>query len=202
MSRGHWTAHDQRWISWILAVRRHVSRARFDGVNAGIVIALFKADGKVELHERPVDFAQLILALVEFHRAHSESARKSMRSSAVWSARLAKARAGNEPVTKRCPNWLKWNDDKRKFVALPKAAAAVNLAFEMRARGSERIAKQLNERKGVWRPETGWHKSYLDTLLKDRTVLGEFQPKTYVVRDDGRRARISNAIRCRDTSSR
>jgi hypothetical protein len=46
-------------------------------INAGIVIALFKADGKVELHERPVDFAQLILALVEFHRAHSESAHKS-----------------------------------------------------------------------------------------------------------------------------
>jgi hypothetical protein len=138
---------------------------------------------------------KLYSLLAEIQRAHGESSVKSERVRAASNARLAKARNG-EPVrlVARAPQWLQWDSDKRKFVAISKAAAAVRLAFDMRASGigPERIAKQLNERSGVWRPPTGWHKAWLDTLLKDRAVLGEFQPRTASVRDDGRRTWVPN----------
>jgi Recombinase len=135
----------------------------------------------------PGDFFE---AAVELMRGHSESAAKSMRNGAAWKRKRKAARETGKVITRRLPAWVEEVDGELRLI--PGPTAALRRVFELAAAGYGQlgIVKKLIE-EGA-RPfgyrtagRTGkrkgnadlWSRGYVAKLLKDRRVLGEFQPR-------------------------
>jgi len=86
-----------------------------------------------------------------------------------------------------CPSWLKISDDRLSFVYVPERAEIVRKIFDLSIAGlgSYTIAKQLT-RQGVvpFTPSNRWEHTTIDNMLRNRAVLGEFQPKSFVGGND------------------
>jgi DNA invertase Pin-like site-specific DNA recombinase len=128
----------------------------------------------------------MITSLVIMERAHEESKIKSMRVGAAWKNKRARATKG-QPMTARCPAWLRLSTDRRTYELIPERAEIVRQIFTESAAGlgMYSIATRLNKA-GVqaFVGKNGWHRSYLAKTLENRAVLGEFQPHVKV---DGNR---------------
>jgi hypothetical protein len=102
---------------------------------------------------------------------------KSQRVGAAWANK--RKNVGTRKLTACCPHWLSLSDDKTKFRVLPEAARTVGRIFAMvvDGYGIDTITRKFNT-EGV--PPVGrtktWHRSYVSLILKNRSVLGEFQP--------------------------
>jgi DNA invertase Pin-like site-specific DNA recombinase len=123
------------------------------------------------------DYSQLIISLTIMSRAHEESLQKSKRISMSWEN---KRQSSNQiKLTSRCPAWLKLDKDKRNFKVIPKRAKLIKKIFEYckDGAGNFSITRKLNEKRiESWGISNGWHQSYIQKLLNNRSVLGEFQP--------------------------
>ena len=128
----------------------------------------------------------MITSLVIMERAHEESKTKSMRVGAAWKNKRAKASDGL-PMTARCPAWLHLTPDRLAYRVVPERVEIVRQIFSDTAAGlgMYSIANRLNKA-GVpaFVGKNGWHGSYLAKTLKNRAVLGEFQPH---IKIDGKR---------------
>ncbi len=110
--------------------------------------------------------------------ANGESEKKSQRIGDAWGKLKQGARDGTKKViTARGPKWL--NLVNERFVEDPAAAATIQMIFEdCLVFGGSRLIKKLNT-SGVWKPsEAGWRLSYVNKILRNRAVLGEYQPFT------------------------
>ncbi len=134
-------------------------------------------------------------------RAHEESRHKSERLSASW--RLKRERlAGPDarPITGICPAWLKLSPTRDGFEVLPDRAAIVREIFERSSAGEGKrsITLDLN-RRGIkpWgrgkSQATAWHPSYVQKILANPAVVGEFQPFTKP-RGSTQRVRIGDPV--------
>jgi DNA invertase Pin-like site-specific DNA recombinase len=149
-----------------------------------------------ERHYLPADlnnFGTRIEVQAYALRAFNESATKSMRGKAYWEG-LRSRLPGKKPVHKVLPAWLRLSADRQQFLVRPDAAKAIRLIFQWAGEGlgMNPITIRLNQQ-GV--PPIGdnvrrvvrknrWCRSYVGKLLRDRAVLGEFQPH---VMKDGKR---------------
>jgi DNA invertase Pin-like site-specific DNA recombinase len=121
--------------------------------------------------------------------AYQESKQKSERVGESWKKRRELARANRRPITSRGPAWLEWVNVGWRVI--PERAAAIRRIFELSAadHGHTLIVKKLIEEnvkpfgevvinKGRTRSQFSgtWSKPYIALLLRDRRVLGEFQP--------------------------
>jgi DNA invertase Pin-like site-specific DNA recombinase len=135
----------------------------------------------------------MITSLVIMERAHEESKTKSMRVGAAWKNKRAKASDGL-PMTARCPAWLRLTPDRRAYELVSERVEIVRQIFSDTAAGlgMYSIASRLNKA-GVpaFVGKNGWHRSYLAKTLKNRAVLGEFQPH---IKLDGKRIPEGNPI--------
>ena len=103
-------------------------------------------------------------------------------------------------LTAKAPAWLKLSQDRTKFILIPEAAKAIELIFrkKLAGKGAERIARELNDDPNIWKPPRtgpkktgGWRGSYINKILRNRAVIGEFQPYKLV---DGKRQPIGDPI--------
>jgi hypothetical protein len=81
-----------------------------------------------------------------------------------------------------CPSWLDLSEDRRSFVFVPEKAAIVRQIFDLciGGLGSYSIAKLLERQKiPAFGPSGKWDNTTIDNILKSRSVLGEYQPKSY-----------------------
>ena len=129
-----------------------------------------------------------ILSLIfEGFRAYSESQAKSERVGEAWS----KKRDRGAPMTSRCPGWLRIasaNTSYRSptnvgaiFEVVEERAAVVRRIFALTdlGFGKATIARMLNaEGVPVFGKGKGWHASYIQKIIKNPAVIGEFQPCT------------------------
>jgi DNA invertase Pin-like site-specific DNA recombinase len=132
------------------------------------------------------NLVDLIMSLVIMSRAHEESQIKSLRVSAAWKNKKAKA-ADGVPMTKMCPAWLKLSDDRKAYEVIPEHVAIVRQIFEDAAAGigMYSITGRLNQASiPAFVGRNGWHQSYVAKILGNRSVFGEFQPSKKV---DGKR---------------
>lgn len=122
------------------------------------------------------------------NRAYDESRRKSER---IKEARKNARRLAHEEgkiLTARCPAWLDVvKDDDGKptgFKIIPEAEETIKKIFDLKLKGVGKtaIAKILNGN-GVWKPPAnkrskgnGWRESYIQKILQNRAVIGEYQP--------------------------
>lgn len=159
---------------------------------AGITVVTLD-DGRVYTEETlDEDPLALMVALLVASRAHEESAKKGRRVAAAWENKRDKAQAGNKPLTALCPGWLQLNADRSGFDVIPERAEIVRRIFTqtLDGVGQHSIAQQLN-REGI--PVFGrgkmWQRSYINKMLGDHAVVGNFTPHR-AERVNGKKVRI------------
>jgi DNA invertase Pin-like site-specific DNA recombinase len=154
-------------------VRRSLSLF-LEVINAGIEVHTL-TDGRVYTAEK-TDVVDLVSSLVVLSRAHDESRTKSLRVASAWANK--RKHAITSKLTARCPSWLKMSDDRKVFDAIPERADIVRTIFEEAAEGigAYSITRRLNEARVPAFGKTNWHESYVNRILTNRAVLGEYQP--------------------------
>ena len=162
------------------------------------IVTLPRAAPANEFTKANMDLGNLIMVIVEMARAHGESRIKSDRLSASFANKQAEARKGYKPMGAACPLWLRlkpewrsYSQDGSAYEEIPERADVVRRIYRMaiEGRGKQIIAKTLNAdgipsfkadsealKAGGF---TGlWGTSSVDKVLKNRAVIGEYQPMT------------------------
>jgi DNA invertase Pin-like site-specific DNA recombinase len=167
---------------------RKALRLWMDILDAGINIVQLTPE-TVFRHERS-DMVDIIRAIIELSRGHSESRMKSNRISANWEARRKAARARKPQAPRRkdgrvtmaitglLPAWVE--DHGGTLRLIPEKAAVVHRIFRLAAegKGPGLIVKTLNtEGRPALGPSGMWSRAYVTLILKDRRAMGEYQPR-------------------------
>lgn len=132
------------------------------------------------------DTTSFLLSVLLFSRAHEESATKARRVSEAFQK---KRKAGLAVVSfGHGPGWASPREDRNGWVLEKAKGKVVRQVFELAASGlgGTAIARKANE--GGWplpwrdRKNTAdrWEHTGVSRLLRDRRVLGEWQPKKMV----------------------
>lgn len=193
-------------------------RLLMDLIEAGIVVVTL-VDEKEWTKESLTDLAELFTAIIFMARANDESARKSDRLTAVWEQKKKRAADGTATriVTSEAPRWLRANADKTGFDPMPELVESVRRVFEMRINGAGAVAICSRANRERWpvpgkapvrkagetdddfaqrRDTSGhWHLSLVNRILKNRAVLGEYQPKRIDREDSRNRIAVGEPIR-------
>lgn len=136
----------------------------------------------------------IVLSVVlQLQMAFEQSREKAYRVSQAWVRKRELAQSG-QVVTKRCPAWLHWSDEKNQFEVREKADEAIKFIFEQAASGvgQVRLVRELNNRftpiskPTPKSPVPQWNASYVNKILHDQSVLGVYQP----MRFDERKNRV------------
>lgn len=138
------------------------------------------------------DTSQILMSLLIMARANEESETKSRRLKAAWKNK--RDHIADKPLTTKCPAWLAYSEDQGMFVEIPEKVQVVREIFAMCAdtTGVWGIAKHLNEKKvPMFGRGTMWHRSYIIKILRNRAVLGEFQPG---IREGGKQIPVGNPM--------
>jgi DNA invertase Pin-like site-specific DNA recombinase len=143
---------------------------------AGVRIVTL-ADEQVYDAESITDTVRIISSVVLLSRAHDESRTKSKRVRAHFKKRLD----AGEYVGHTWPAWLQ-KQGPAHFEPIPERAAVVRQLFDLAAAGHGSVAlarranneglPSLSQRKVPGR----WHNTNILQLLRNRQVLGEYQP--------------------------
>lgn len=166
-----------------------------DLVHSGIKLVTL-VDEKIWDRESVKDIGNLILAIVFMSRANNESAAKADRLSQAWNQKKNAAVESGKILTRECPRWLTTNEDKSAFVVLADRAESVRKVFDMRIKGHGAVFIVNTANKEKW-PVPGkgktWHTSLVGRLLKNRALLGEYQPHKNSS-DDGKRVPVGEPV--------
>jgi hypothetical protein len=141
---------------------------------AGIKVVQLSPHEFVMTDKSPMQ--DIMFAIMELSRGHSESAMKSDRVGKAWNEKRKQCRDQGKTITQRLPAWIRERDGKREL--LPAAAAAIKRIFHLAANGygEARIVQKLTQDKIPAFGASGhWTRAYVRLLLTDRRVLGEFQ---------------------------
>lgn len=145
-------------------------------IQAGIrVVQLLPAEVIYDANTNPM---QLMMAIMELSRGHSESAMKSERGTRTWQHKKRLASQGI-PLTARCPAWLRLVNGR--WEVIESAANLVGLIYRLaiEGHGEKFITKRLNAEKvpTICRT-TWWAKGSVAKLLANEAVIGVYQPFT------------------------
>lgn len=144
-----------------------------------VFIATLTPTERLYSKESVNDLVGILEPLLSFSLAHDESKKKSQRIKEHWNNR--RANASNKPISRRCPSWCRWDEKHGKFKLIPKAAEAVRFIFSktIDGLGQRRLLDELNQKFEPIGTSGKWNASYIQKILNDRSVLGEFQPKSF-----------------------
>ncbi len=156
----------------------------------GIVIVTLNDEMKYE-HDN-LDIHELMISIITMSRAHNESKIKSERIQKAWENKIDNAL--EKPVTKWVPAWLKIQDGK--IVEIPERVALIQDIFDWvcDGLGTTLILKKINQMNiEPWGASTSvnlnldkpkntrnpkrWYASYIQRILTNRAVLGEYHPR-------------------------
>ena len=154
---------------------------------AGLTIAT--ADGAHLIDARRLERDQMtVLAMIfESFRGFAESQAKSERVADAW----ARKRERGMPMTRKCPGWLTIDagatsyrspaNTAASYTVIPERAGLVRRIFALTNAGIGKatIARTFNQ-EGIpaWGSGRGWHASYIQKIVRNPAVIGEFQPHT------------------------
>lgn len=153
----------------------------------GLTIATADGAHVIDRHRLERDQMAVIALIFDAFRGHGESQAKSERVGEAW----ARKRDRGVPMTRRCPAWLtiapgataykSSANATAQYELIPERAAIVRRIFDMTAGGYGKasIAAQLNaEGLAAWGRGRGWHASYVQKIVRNPAVIGEYQPHT------------------------
>jgi DNA invertase Pin-like site-specific DNA recombinase len=162
-------------------------------VNKGIEIVTLLDNQKYTKEIINSNPTAMYIGLGSMVRANEESAIKAKRIKAAWTNK--RANTDKKVLTRICPAWLKYSDDKESFEVIPERGEVVKKIFEMSAQacGYYTITRYLNEAKvPVFGKSKHWHSSYIKKILVNRATFGEFQPYS---NSDGVREKVGDPIK-------
>lgn len=119
----------------------------------------------------------LMRAILELSRGHSESSHKARRVGDAWQKK--RNNAEKLKLTAACPSWLTLSENRTEFEKVPAAVEIIKRIFKLciDGYGIGQIASKLNAENV---PPIGradyWANSYVSKILRNRAVLGEYQP--------------------------
>jgi DNA invertase Pin-like site-specific DNA recombinase len=163
-------------------------------VDAGITVVDLLDNEEYSADALDKDGMNFLMMVVRFMRANEESQRKSERLAKAWENKRDKA-SNNVPIGKHCPAWLKLNADRLGYSVIKERANVIKRIFDEAASGlgMYAITKRLNEKKVPhFGKAHGWRLPYVAIILKNRAVLGEFQPHKYI---DGKRTPYGEPVK-------
>lgn len=192
-------------------------RLLLDLVENGITVVTM-VDGKVWDEKSVEDVTNVLTSVILMSRAHEESKAKSRRLSEVWGQKKKAAASGTARriVTSECPRWLAPNEDKTGFVVLEDKAESVRKAFALRIAGHGIVSivsraneegwpcpgkppvRKIGESQEDFEKRAGastWHTSTVGRMLRNRAVLGEYQPHVNDPEDDNKRIPAGEPIK-------
>jgi DNA invertase Pin-like site-specific DNA recombinase len=167
---------------------RTALRLWMDILDAGINIVQLEPE-TVFRHDK-CDMIDIFRAIIELSRGHSESARKSHLIGQKWGEKKRRVRAGEAQqvsqrmgkdryiLTRRIPAWVQ--EVNGQLVARPERANIIRHIFDLAlsGMGSQQIARKLTVDQVPPFGRCGrWNKQYVLTLLTDRRLTGEYQPR-------------------------
>jgi DNA invertase Pin-like site-specific DNA recombinase len=137
------------------------------------------------------DSGDFFEAAVEFTRGHSESKMKADRLRKLRLHQREQARSSGKVAPNALPAWLHMVDGQPQVI--PEREKAIHVIFELAAQGhglrailSHLQAHQVppfqlppKRDRGKRMKGAAWKRSYLGRLLRDRRLLGEYQPHRY-----------------------
>lgn len=149
-------------------------------IEAGVkVVQLIPVEA---VYDEDVEPMQLMMAVMELNRGHSESKVKSVRVGDAWAKK--RKNAASKVVTRKLPGWVECDSDG-KLVLISERAEVVRRIFRLAREGLgvHRIAVTLNaDRVPVMGRTTfkgravQWNETVVHSVLKSRATFGEFQP--------------------------
>lgn len=133
-------------------------------------------DKEVHSRDSMKDTGNLFKSIIRMQVANEESEKKSKR---VREAMEEKRRDMSSVMTTRGPGWLRWNGSAFEIIA--ERAKIIREIFQKTVAGKGRlgICNELNLRKEPnWGAGNigGWWPCYISKILRNRAVIGEFQP--------------------------
>ena len=143
-------------------------------------------DGKEWNQQTIEDTMSFMLSVILFSRAHEESSTKAKRVSASFQS---KRKAGLPVVTRvHGGGWLRAKDDLSGWDLVPEKAESVRRVFELAAAGQGGVTITRTATAEGWplpykqraNSGRGWEHTGVSRLLRDRRVLGEWQPNRMV----------------------
>ena len=149
-------------------------------INQGITVVTL-IDG-ITYHPKTANAMQLMQSLLIMARANEESEIKSKRLSSSWENKRELAKT-DKKMTAMCPKWLVLSSDKKEFSVIEDRAKIIDEIFDLSIMnyGDHSIVRILNERKiPTFGSSITWQKSSITKLLKNRALIGEFQPHKMV----------------------
>lgn len=165
----------------------------------GVFMAILTAKVKIAtlasppmIYDENSPTSEVMFALVRMEQAHSESLLKQQRLQSSW--RGKRDRIADENLTPSGPAWLVAKPEKKKgFDFIPERKAVVERIFKLASEGAGNgvICKLLNQEKvpTFYKSEKTrtdgqkpklWQTSYIQKLLTNRAVIGQFQPSKHV----------------------
>jgi DNA invertase Pin-like site-specific DNA recombinase len=185
---------------------RKALRLWMDILDAGINIVQLKPE-TIFRHEKS-DMMDVMRAIIELSRGHSESVIKSERVGDAWEEKKKDARANGTPLTRRLPAWCELRDGK--VVLVPERATVVRRIYTLAIAGygtalivkrliaekvppfGDREEYQDDEGQTRFRAVAGrpygsgrWTRAFVAQVLTDRRAAGEFQPRKLDRSPDG-----------------
>lgn len=160
---------------------------------AGIVIVTFTDCRRYtyeSFNENPHD---LFGALGVMTRGNDEARTRSKRGKENWEEK--RRRAVHEKLTAHGPLWLQLQSDRKRWKLLPERVRIVQRIYGLACKGfgRYRIATLLNrQRIKSWGRSKWWTKTYVGRILRNRAVLGDFQPG---MRKDGYQVPVGQPIK-------
>lgn len=169
----------------------------FTGILLEDIIICTAADGMI-YRSGQFDIGEIVLSAVKLSQGHEESFKKQQRALKTWEGK--RANLLQKKLTKSAPSWLNLSKDRKIFHVIPERAETVRQIFEMKLNGfgTNKISIMLNQSE-CWKPQSlrgrkqiGWGKSYVNSILRSKSVIGEFQPHTII---DGVRQPVGEPVK-------
>ncbi len=144
-------------------------------VRSGVKVVTLKPEREYTVDTIGDDYV-MMEAIFDMMRAHRESKRKSDLGKAAWHGK--RAIINEKPPTARVPAWIEVIDGR--FDEIPEYVAIIRQIFTwaIQGHGIISITKRLNEQGQFIGRVRRWNKSYVQKIIHNRAVLGEFQPHT------------------------
>jgi DNA invertase Pin-like site-specific DNA recombinase len=148
-------------------------------IDAGVrVVQLLPVEA---VYDEDVEPMQLLMAVMELSRGHSESAVKSERLSAAWKRKREKA-ANGAVISRACPAWIEVEGEgaSARYVLIPERADVVRRVFHLSAagHGARAVVNALAADNVAPFGSRPWNASYVKLMLRNRAAFGEFTPRT------------------------
>lgn len=117
-------------------------------------------------------------AVLELSRGHSESKMKSERVGKAWAQKKLRVRENGELYTRRLPGWIREKGGKLHLI--PSHVRAIQRIFQLAAAGYgivRTVRKLIEEKIPAFGSSGQWNRAYVSLILQDQRVLGELQPR-------------------------